>query len=93
MFSFGGLNGSHCGIELGETTKSYTTPSTMARDPFCQIVGVSTPMSGPTVTKYLNLLHFRPEKGISGPLRPKGRELGGVIMNLWWPRVSVIRKY
>ena len=33
---------------------------------------VSTAMFGPTVTKYLNLLHFKPEKGVSGPLRSKG---------------------
>ena len=32
---------------------------------------VFTAMFGPTVTNYLNLLHSKPEKGVSGPLRPR----------------------
>ena len=54
---------------------------------------VSIARYGSTITKYVNLHHFRPEKGVSRPLRPKGPELGVVIMNIRWPSVSVIRKY
>ena len=36
---------------------------------------------------------FQARKGVSGPLRPKGPELGVVIKNLQWLSVSVIRKY
>ena len=34
------------------------------------------------VTQYLNLLHFRPENGVSKPLRPKVPKLGVIITTL-----------
>ena len=65
----------------------------MPQDAIYPIFIISTAMFGPTVTKYLNLPHFSPEKRASGPLRPKCPELGVVITTLRWPNVSVIRKY
>ena len=49
--------------------------------------GVSMYISDVTVTQYLNIPNFRPEKGGFGPLRAKGPELGVVITNLRWPMV------
>ena len=49
---------------------------------YAKQICVSTAMFGPTVTTYFNLLHFRPEKRVSGALRPKGPELGMVITTL-----------
>ena len=49
--------------------------------------GVSMSIFDVTVTQYLNIPNFRPEKGGFGPLRAKGPELGMVITNLRWPTV------
>ena len=49
--------------------------------------GVSMSSFDVTVTQYLNIPNFRPEKGDFGPLRAKGPEVGVVITNLRWPRV------
>ena len=68
-------------LNLGRTPKSYTTAFPNVSGCLLPIV-LFLSMSGPTVTKYLNLFHFRPEKGVSGSLRLKDPELGVVIMTL-----------
>ena len=74
LFHCWGFNGSHCHLSL------YLR---MLSAKWC----VSIAMFSPTMTQCLNLLHFKPEKGVSGSMRPKGPELGVVIMNLLRPRV------
>ena len=68
-------------VELNWGKPLYHTPPSfpISQDGFCQMVCL---YSGPTVTKYFNLFHFKPEKGVSGPLTPKSHELGVVITNL-----------
>ena len=62
-------------------------PSLLSKDAFCQIWGVFMSISDVTVTQYLNIPNFRPEKGGFGPLRAKGPDLRVVITNLRWPTV------
>ena len=88
----GGLNGSHCRIEGANPYIIHRHLHLYLRRLSAGLC-VSSSMFGPTVTKYLNLLHFKTEKGVSGPMRPKGPVLGVVITNLLWSSVSAIRKY
>ena len=48
---------------------------------------VSMSISDVTVTQYLNIPNFTPEKFVFGPLGAKGPELKVVITNLRWPMV------
>ena len=89
IFIFWGLNYSHYGFELDQTPKPYAFPNV----PRCFLPNVLCLHVWPHTDKIFQLLHFKSEKGISGPLKPKGPELGVDITNLRWPSVSVIRKY
>ena len=56
--------------------------------------GGSVPTFGLQWHNYLNVVHFRPEKGVSAcHLRPKGSEMGVIIANWRWLKVPVIKKY
>ena len=76
-------------LNWGKPLYHIPPPSPMSQDAVCRMLCLYIY----AVTKYVNVLNFRPENSVSGPLRPKGPELEVVIMNLRWPSVSVIRKY
>ena len=69
-------------LNWGKSVNHTPAPSRCLRMLSTKQMCVSTSIFGSTVTTYLNFLHFRPEKGVSGPLRPKGPELGMVITTL-----------
>ena len=58
------------GIELGGLL-THTSPPSQCLRMFSAKLYISTSMLGPIVRQYLNILHFRSEKSVSGSLRRK----------------------
>ena len=84
--SGGGRFPSSCLDVMADTTKwnclnslNYTSPSSsLSQHAFCQMWWSSLGIFDPAMTKYLNLLHFRPERGVSVCFEDKQPRVGSV---------------
>ena len=90
---FVGLNGSHCGIELGQTPISYNaTFLCVSRGAVCQIWCLYSYL-WPQSDNICECTRFKARKLGFWPPETKRPKLRMVIMNFRWPNVSDIRKY